>query len=270
MTTAAANPDEFGLGRFVGYSAVLHGLLAAALVASIIFHWRGNAWGDQGGASAGDVNVKLVPGNVGLPMPPKEPVIDDSRTFDPTNSLYKEQPQPKPPEPPKDVTNIKKFEKEKPPKPIQPKSKIFENKTPPPDNAVPGHNGQPDIPRGYQQTPASSSSGVAMTNQVGGDFAGRYPAYVAAMIRRISQNWNQSSIDPSARTSRTIHATATFTINRNGSVKDIRITGTSGNSSFDNSGLRALYDSDPMPQLPADYPGSYVSVTFDFLPPGTR
>ena len=53
-------------------------------------------------------------------------------------------------------------------------------------------------------------------------------------------------------------------------VKDIRITDSSRNSSFDNSGLRALYDSNPMPALPSDYNGSYLSVTFDFLPPGTR
>jgi TonB family protein len=269
MTTAVANPDEFGLGKFVGYSLFLHGLLAAAVVASIVFHWRGNAWSDVGGASAGDVKVNLVSGAVGLPMP-KPPVIDDSKTFDPTNSLYKEQPQPKPPEPPKDVTKIPKFEKEKPPKPIQHPSKTFENKTPPPENAVPGHGGQPNLPTGYQQTPGSASPGVAITNQAGGDFAGRYPAYVEAIRRRIAQNWQQSSIDPSARASRSIHAVATFTINRDGSVRDIRITETSRNSSFDNSGLRALYDSNPMPPLPADYSGSYVAVTFDFLPPGTR
>jgi TonB family protein len=269
MTTAVANPDDYGFGKFIGYSVFLHGFLAALIVASAIFHWRGNAWGDVGGASAGDVKVNLV-GKVGLPMP-EAPVIEDpSNTVDPTKSLYKEQPQPKPPEPPKEVTNIKKFEKEKPPKPVQPPSKVFEKKTPPPDNAVPGHGGPANLPTGYQQTPGSASSGVAMTNQAGGDFAGRYPAYVAAIVRRISQNWVQSSIDPSARASRTIHATATFTINRDGSVKDIRITSASGNSSFDNSGLRALYDSNPMPPLPADYSGSYVSVTFDFLPPGTR
>ncbi len=109
-----------------------------------------------------------------------------------------------------------------------------------------------------------------MQGPTGGDFAGRYPAYVEAIRRRISQNWIQSSIDPAARASRTIHATATFTINRDGSVRDIRITLSSGNSSFDTSSLRALYDSNPMPPLPADYSGSYVSVTFDFLPPGTH
>jgi outer membrane biosynthesis protein TonB len=269
MTTVVANPDEYGFGKFIGYSLVLHGLLAASIVASILFHWRGNAWGDVGGASEGVVNVSLTTaGKVGLPMP-SPPVIDDSKTFDPTNSLYKEQPQPKPPEIPKDVEKIPKLAKEKP-KPIEHKSRVFENKTPPPDNTIAQHGGQPNLPTGYSQTPGASSPGVAISNQAGGDFAGRYPAYVEAIRRRIAQNWLQASIDPSARASRTIHAVATFTIYRDGSVKDIRITQTSSNSSFDNSGLRALYDSNPMPPLPSDYNGSYVSVTFDFLPPGTR
>jgi TonB family protein len=269
MNTAVANPDDFGLGRFVAYSVFVHAALAGLIVASIIFHWRGNAWGDVGSASEGSVQVALVPGTVGLPMP-KPPVIEDSKMVDPTDTLYKEQPQPKPPEPPKEAEKIPKFEKEKPPKPIEHKSPDFDKKKQlTPDNTVAQHGGAPDLKTGYAQTPGASSPGIAVNNQVGGDFAGRYPAYVDAIRRRIAQNWLQSTIDPAARASRSIHAVATFTINRDGSVKDIRITESSHNSSFDNSGLRALYDSNPMPPLPADYSGSYVSVTFDFLPPGT-
>ncbi len=267
MTAAVANPDEYGLGKFVVYSLFLHGLLLAAIIASIVFQWKGNVWAGVGGASEGDVKLNLV-GSVGIPMP-KPPVIDDSKTFDPTNSLYKEQPQPKPPEIPKDVVKIPKLEKEKP-KPIEHKSRVMDNKTPPPENTVAQHGGQPNLPTGYAQTPGAAANGVAVAGQGGGDFAGRYPAYVEAIRRRIAQNWLQSSIDPAARASRSIHAVATFSIYRDGTVKDIRITETSRNASFDNSGLRALYDSNPMPPLPSDYNGSYVAVTFDFLPPGSH
>ena len=55
-----------------------------------------------------------------------------------------------------------------------------------------------------------------------------------------------------------------FTITKDGSVKDIRIQQTSGNLSMDNSGLRAVIQSNPMPGLPPDYSGSYVQVLFDF------
>jgi outer membrane biosynthesis protein TonB len=47
-------------------------------------------------------------------------------------------------------------------------------------------------------------------------------------------------------------------------VKDIRISQTSGNQSMDNSGMRAIMSSNPMPGLPPDYSGSTVRVIFDF------
>jgi TonB family protein len=271
MTTAVANSDDFGLPKFFAYSFILHAALAAAIAGSIIFHLTGQNWGNVGASSEGTINVKLTSNSAvaGLPMP-TPPVIDDSKVFDPTNSLYKETPQPKPPEIPKEVEKIPKLDKEKP-KPPEHKSKVFENKNPPPDNAFNQHGGPLKPPTGYGQAPnTAAANGVQIQGATGGDFAGRYPAYVAAMIRRISQNWIQSSIDPAARASRTIRATATFTIMRDGTVKDIRISDSSRNASFDNSGLRALYDSNPMPVLPSDYNGSYLTVTFDFLPPGTR
>jgi TonB family protein len=270
MTTAVANPDDFGLGKFVVFSVGLHALFAGLIILSIVFRWHGSAWGDVGASTDGAVNVKLASNSslAALPMP-TPPVIDDSKTFDPTNSLYKETVQPKPPEIPKDVEKIPKLEKEKP-KPIEHKSRVMDNKTPPPPNTINQHGGQPQLRSGYAQTPNNAASGVQIQGATGGDFAGRYPAYVAAMIRKISQNWNQSSIDPAARGSRSIHATVVFTIMRDGTVKDIHIAEGSRNSSFDNSGLRALYDASPMPQLPADYNGTYLTVTFDFLPPGTQ
>jgi outer membrane biosynthesis protein TonB len=47
-------------------------------------------------------------------------------------------------------------------------------------------------------------------------------------------------------------------------VKDVRISQASGNASMDNSGLRAIMSSNPMPALPPDYSGSSVKVIFDF------
>ena len=277
MATAYANapsvvPYDLSLRRFLLYSLMLHVALCAAIAVSMFLEYRGTAWGGVGGASEGSVKVNLV-GNAGLPMP-QPPVISESRTFDPTNGLFKELPQPKPPSPPprpQAETKIPEFKKEQRPKQMQHPSKVFEDKTPPPDNAVPyGSGGTPKLPSGYSQVPGGASSGVAVQGQGGSDFAARYPWYVEAIRRRIAQNWVQSAIDPAARASRTIHAVTTFTISRDGSVKDVRIAQTSGNASFDNSGLRAVLASSPMPPLPNDYAGSYVAVTFDFLPVGTQ
>lgn len=262
MTTAVANPDDFTLRRYLGYSLVLHGALTALIAASIVFHFQGERWGDVGGGSEGQVNVKLV-GSVGLPMP-KPPDVTESKTFDPTDSLYKSVPQPKPPEPPKPEVKIPEFKKEKPPKQIEHKSRVFENPTPAPDNAVAQHGGKMNVPTGTAQVPGAAAPGVNMQGQGGGDFALRYGWYVDSVRRRISQNWLQSTIDPALRASRTARCTYTFTIMRDGTVKDIRVAQTSGNYSMDTSAQRALLSSSPMPPLPSDYSGSYVNVTFDF------
>ena len=62
----------------------------------------------------------------------------------------------------------------------------------------------------------------------------------------------------------------TFTINRDGSLKNIFVSEPGGNSSYDNSALRAVYDSNPVNPLPGDFSGSFVTATLDFNPPGTR
>jgi TonB family protein len=56
----------------------------------------------------------------------------------------------------------------------------------------------------------------------------------------------------------------TFTIARDGTVKNITVAQTSGNYSMDTSAQRALLSASPMPALPSDYSGSAVNVTFDF------
>jgi TonB family protein len=264
MTTAVANPpflesDDPSLKKFLVYSLILHGSLALAIAVSAIFHWNGEQW--SGTDSMGsDTKVNLV-SSAGIPMPQPQPVTE-SQTVDPSKSLYKEEP-PKPPEPPTDATKIPKFEKDKPLPPSH-KSKTFEDKMPPPPNAIPGHGGTPNIPTGMSSNPGSSSSGVAMQGQAGGEFAGRYPWYIAAAKRRVEPNWDKLSIDASVRASQTLHCVISFTIMRDGTVKNIRVSQSSGNLSWDNSGLRAIVSSTPFPPLPSDWSAPEVSVLWDF------
>src|SRR6266851_3314930 len=179
MTAAVANssfptPDDLSLRRFLLYSLFLHGAVAAAMIVSIVFHFQGNRWGDVGGGSEGEVNVKLV-GSIGLPMP-KPPDVTESKTFDPTDSIYKTLPQPKPPEPPKPEIKIPEFKKEKPPKQIEHRSRVFDNPTPAPDNAVAQHGGKMDLPVGTSNVAGAAAPGVKVQGQGGGDFASRRPA----------------------------------------------------------------------------------------------
>lgn len=261
MIAIAANSPDPSLRRFLTYSVILHSLLLAWIAISAFWNWHGPEW-TGAGAGGESVTVNLV-GSAGIPMP-QPPTVTESKTVDTSKSLYKEEEKPKPPpEPPAPAKEIPKFEKDKPLPPTR-KSRVFENKAPAPDNAIPGPaTGAPRLNTGYTANPGNSP-GVAVQGLGGGDFASRYSWYIEAVKRRIQGNWLQNTIDPAVRSARTAHAVVQFTINRDGTVKDIQVTQSSGNLSMDNSGLRAVIASNPMPALPNDYSGSYVKVIFDF------
>src|SRR5580704_16032072 len=257
----AANQYEAPFKRFLGYSAWLHIGLIAAVALSVWIQRSGNPWGGIGGGDS-SVKVDLV-SSAGIPMP--HPVVPTpSQVVDPTKGLAEEEP--KIEQPKTDATPILKFKEKQPPPPPSKKSKVFEPKIKPPDNATPfgKGGGQLDVPTGYSQTPGSPSSGLAVQGQGGGDFAARYPWYVESMKRAISQNWMQNTIDPAVRAARRAHSVVTYRIYRDGTIKNIRLDTSSGNRSMDDSSTRALLSIDKFPALPADYSGSYVDVTFDF------
>jgi protein TonB len=280
MNVALANSDELTLRKFIVYSAFLHGALALAIGVTAYYQYRGDQWNSVGGNMGNDVKVNLVP-SAGIPMP-KPDVFGESHAIDPTKGLYKEEPKaPDVAEIPKDALEIPKFKEPnpvKPPvrptkefkdeprtKPVPHPSKVFEDLRPTPDNAVKyGKGGTPNLPTGYGTTPGATTSGVQVQGQGGGDFATRYGWYVEAVRRKIGSNWNLFEIDPTVRSARRAKSVMTFTIYRDGSVKNIRMEQSSGNSSMDNSAQRALANAAPMPALPNDYSGSYVNVSFDF------
>jgi len=268
-----ANSEEIRYVPYMTASGALHGGLMVLLALSAYFHWEGNRWAGPGGGSEG-TKVTLV-GNSGLPMP-NTPSVNESNVVDPSKSLWKNDVKPEPPQPkkeeivPPDLKKVPDFKtlerpsKKPPPPPRQ--NKAFEPKVPNPENAVPGRNlGAANLPTGAGSTPGSSTSpGLAVKSEGGGDFASRYGWYIEAVKRRVQSNWLQNTIDPGVRAAHTAHAVVQFTIYKDGTVKDIRLQQTSGNLSMDNSGLRAIMQSSPMPGLPPDYSGSFVQVLFDF------
>ena len=263
MPYAAYNLDDLSFNRFLGYSAWFHIALTALLLVAVWVQRSGNAWGGIGGGDNSGVKVSLV-SSAGIPMPQPNLTSLESKAVDLTKGLNMEEPPPKLPEPKTDATKLPKFEKEKPLPPSRP-SKVFESKTPPAENAVPyGKGGQTTLPSGYSDFPGPANGGVAVQGQGGGDFASRYGWYIEAVKRAVNQNWMQNTIDPSIRAGRRAKTVVTFTINRDGSIKNIRVSESSGNRSMDDSAQRALLSIDRFPPLPTDYSGRYVDVIFDF------
>ena len=269
-----ARTEEIRFMPYITMSGILHGGLIVLIALSAYFHWNGNRWAGPGGGSENVTPVKLV-GNSGMPLP-TPPSLNESNVVDPSKSLWKNDVKPEPPQPkreeivPPDLKNVPEFKtlekNNKKPPPPKKENKAFQPKQPNPDNAVPGPNlGAMKVPTGAGTQPGSSSTpGMAIKAEGGGDFASRYGWYIEAVKRRIQTNWLQNTIDPGVRAAHVAHAVVEFTIYKDGTVKDIRISQTSGNLSMDNSGLRAIMSSNPMPGLPPDYSGSTVRVIFDF------
>jgi periplasmic protein TonB len=279
MTTiAATRPPADSLKTPLLLALVLHGCLLVGALVGGYFQGHENSWGGPGGS----INVGIVGSMPAIPLPTPE-VQNTSRVVDNSKGLYQSKPLP-PPVIPQDATPIPEFLKSKPPKPVakpkvekplsvptEPKynsrpSKLLENKTPPPENAVPyGGGGAPAIPRSSSfamGNTGTTQAGLAFNGAAGGDFGSRFSWYVTAVQQRISSNWLQSTIDQNI--SWAPRVVVTFDILRNGAITNIQITQSSNNQSVDLSAMRAVQQSSPVMALPAAYGGSRVGVEFYF------
>jgi protein TonB len=274
MASATTYEPNESYKRPVSFSLLLHG----ALVAIALFGIRHSPSGDTWGGPGGSITVGLT-GNVpAIPLPHPD-ISTNSRTVDNSKGLYEAEP-PNIAPPPPDALPIPKFKDLKPPPKVPPKpvpstnpspqkmiphtSKILENPTTPPPNAVPyGAGGAPTIPTSsFAMGAGNTQGGLAMNGVGGGDFGARFSWYVEAVQRRISGNWLQSTIDPNI--SAAPRVVVVFTIFRNGTVTNIQLTQRSNNNSVDTSAIRAVSESSPLQPLPPGYSGSSVNVEFYF------
>src|SRR5579863_7234141 len=260
MSYAPHHPGVPSLKKPLLWSVAFHTALFGSLTVSTIYSHRGDMWGSAGGDGAVSVGlVARVPG-VTLPRPD---AVTQSQVVDTSKGLYKSEPQPKPKIEGPNVQKIPAFKKEKAPPIVSHPSKVFEDKTPPPTNAVPyGGGGSPALPYSSFAMNGPSQGGMGFSGPGGGDFAGRFPSYVDAVRNRISSNWLQSTVDPAVRWAP--RASFSFQVMRDGTVTNVQMLQSSGNRSVDNSALRAILSSSPMSALPSGYPGNSVTVEFWF------
>src|SRR5437588_5858392 len=115
----------------------------------------------------------------------------------------------------------------------------------PTPQAQPGVVGGIDIPIG--------SAGVT---GIEGDFP--YTIYIDRMKTLIGQHW----LRPQAGTG--VITTVSFTIDRDGTIRDAKNEIASGNGTFDRAALRAVLEASPLPPLPFGYNGTYLRVHLTF------
>ena len=257
MEYAPRHPADPSLKGTLVVSAIFHAGLASAMVLSAYIARTGEHWGGIGG---GDVRVGIVQKMPGIPLP-KPAAITENRVVDETKGLYKSEPKAKE-APAPDAHTLPAFKENKPTVLPSHPSKVLENSSQPPPNAVPyGASGAPALP--YSPfTSGATQGGIQASGPGGGDFGSRYPWYVEAVRNRISSNWIQTMVDPSVRWAP--RAVVTFQILRDGAIVNVQIMQSSGNRSVDNSAVRAILGSSPVNRLPNDYSNSVVNVEFWF------
>ena len=101
-------------------------------------------------------------------------------------------------------------------------------------------------------------SALVLTRHLGNRLGG----YAELVRQRIAQNWRTSGLD--ARTQAT-PAIVSFVIPRDGTVRNVQNQSqSSGNPTIDDTALRAVYNSNPLPPLPPQVAESSISAQFTF------
>ena len=256
--TRSATPTKNLGGNFAG-SLLLHGAILASIFGyAFLFKSSGHSWGDSASPSS-SIQATMVNA---IPLPSRQPANND-------NVLTSETPSPAPPVekektvPPPDPTALAL--PEKPAKPL----KLADKPTP----ATP--HPQPIKPQPLKAQ-AGEAPGVriamsATQTRVGtisvgttdAAFGARYAYYVNQIKQKVASQWLTSMLDPSASGHRVY---ISFRIARDGSPSNVTIQKPSGDTTLDQTALRAIQHIDTFGPLPDGYSGSFIDIAYEFDP----
>jgi protein TonB len=249
------------LGRSFAGSVVFH-LVLVGLVAGVGVLRSRTAISlgveNPGGGIGSSVAITPVSS---IPLPqndaPRNPVANDTKS---------QVPVPKPP--PKTVAK---------PKPEPPPKKVDPNALPVPGGFTKKQYAQVDKFREKQQDRENqlySTAGQALSSDMfatpGGrmglgpnqPFGSQFGAYAEILRSRVANAWRTADIDAAVRTAPRV--TVTFTLHRDGSVTDLRVSRSSGVGALDRSALRAIRDASPFPRVPPQFPKDQTDIDFIF------
>lgn len=244
------------LRRPLAWSLGLHLAFAAFVVFYAVFlgGMRGTGWGSGGGGEAmGATLVSAVP----LPATPAETT---NVLATESKGLAKSQPTVQEKEPEAIPIPDKNTKAKIKPAPVKSATQRKAASEPPESNQIPYGEGGP-VSGPYTMSAGGAKGGFGFTGS-GGDFGSRYAWYVQAVQRKVSESWLKYEVDP--RITEANRAYLTFDIARDGHPSNIQIEQPSNVPSLNQSAQRAIQRIDTFGPLPADYPGSKVSVEFWF------
>lgn len=119
-------------------------------------------------------------------------------------------------------------------------------------------------PKAEKKAEPKKSSDVVKRQGLGARIEGAealgYSYYLNVILTRISDNW----LNPYAGEAKTISATVVFVIERDGTVRDVKLEKQSGDRAYDASCERALLVTDKLPPLPPEFTGPRLKLHLEF------
>ena len=241
---------------FLGSVGLHAGVFAMIALSGFVMTGRTERWGDPlaGGGTSVTVNpVSSIP----LPTPTgqRNPIANDTKSKVPAPPEPQKRVRERQPEP--DAIPMKgRKPRETAKRPT--KRNVNQMSGPEQQNQVYSSSGQTVVSPLYGS--AAGSGGVGVGPE--GVFGSRFGAYAQILRDRVASQWRTGEVDPRIREAPLV--IVTFTLNRNGTVSDARVTQSSGIGLLDRSAQRAILEAAPFPPIPAGYEHSSAVIDFWF------
>lgn len=219
--------------------------------------------GDPNARPGGSVGINVVKN---IPLAPAQtvienPVANDTRSSIPSPPTEAAKPQPK-----------VEAEQDAMPLPSKQTKKAAERRPPPRKfhAYVPERDNQLFSSKGMGVNTASysglqpDSMGVGIGSGAGSPFGAYYGWYAEALQRRIGEQWQRELMQLDRNISNPPLTVVSFEIQRDGSLRNIKLVQSSRNSAVDYAALRAVTNSNPVTPLPPGLAKSYLSTEVRF------
>jgi protein TonB len=248
--------------------------LAGPFVGSLLFHASlallvgGVSWvQQQSGLTLGSQDAprmgSVIVNPVSIPLPdrggPTNPVAVDTKSRVPTPPPEKKAP-PKPAPKTPDANAIPLPSKNATRKPswwIADQPNKFREKQKYEPNQLYSHSGQALSNRNMQ---IQGGGGVGLSGS-NSPFGTQFGAYADLLVQQVARVWNKPGVDTRGSVPR---VTISFTLRRDGSIADVKISQRSGMPPLDYSAERAILDAAPFPPFPPGFNKSETGIDFVF------
>lgn len=237
---------------FVG-ALFVHGAIIALLFFGLYWMNRAKSLLGEPNPAGGPAYAVSPVHNIPIPQreAPQNPVANDTQSTVPA-APAKQMEEKKQPLPDKNAFEVAEKKKREAPRPLH-----QQQYTPPaPANQVYSQTRQALSSPMYSTPGGAGQVGVGPNSMLGT----QYGAYTQLVEGRIAQAWRTNGL-PHSQAAPTL---VSFTILRDGTVRDVKVVQSSGNPAMDNSAWRAILEANPLPPFTADIPYSSIAATFTF------